>query len=57
MSRKRRDIIPTATSQLVPKLAYSGVVQENIAESADGYSTVMDHLEIASTYSEQERER
>ena len=34
MSRKRRDIIPTATSQLVPKLAYSGVVQENIAESS-----------------------
>ena len=113
MSRKRRDIIPTATSQLVPKLAYSGVVQENIAESAqkgkkvpsipphklvstmdlwggsrtakamssvvktamgqvhrnhcqirrakadsaDGYSTVMDHLEIASTYSEQEQGR
>ena len=34
MSRKRRDIIPTATSQLVPELAYSGVVQENIAESS-----------------------
>ena len=34
MSRKRRDIIPTGTSQLVPKLAYSGVVQENIAESS-----------------------
>jgi len=132
MSRKRRDIIPTATSQLVPKLACCGVVLENNterrnrskvqydkkaltpfreltegkngtlkphptkksqpwiygevveqpiprsfvgktamgqvrrnhcqirrakAESADGYSTVMDQLEIASTYSEQEQER
>ena len=27
------------------------------ADSADGYSTVMDHLEIASTYSKQEQER
>ena len=132
MSRKRLDIIPTATSQLVPKLACSGVVLENSterrnrlklqydkkapapfreftegkngtlkprptnktqrwiygevveqptprscvgkttmgqvrrnhcqirrakAESANGYSTVMDQLEIASTYSEQEQER
>ena len=32
MSRKLRDIIPTATSQLVPKLACPRVVQENIAE-------------------------
>ena len=34
MSRKRRDIIPTATDQLVPKLAYSGVVQESITKSS-----------------------
>ena len=34
MSRKRRDIIPTSTSQLVAKLAYSGVVQENITKSS-----------------------
>ena len=32
MSRKRLDIIPTATSQLVPKLACSGVVLEDIKE-------------------------
>ena len=32
MSRTPRDIIPAATSQLVPKLACSSVVQENIAE-------------------------
>ena len=32
MSRKRRDIIPTATSQFVPKLACPGVVHGNIAE-------------------------
>ena len=32
MSRKLRDIIPTATSLLVPKLACSRVVQQNIAE-------------------------
>ena len=32
MSWKRQDIIPTATSPLVPKLACSRVVQENIAE-------------------------
>ena len=32
MSRKRRDIIPTATSQLLAKLACPGVVHENIAE-------------------------
>ena len=32
MSWKLQDIIPTATSQLVPKLACPRVVQENIAE-------------------------
>ena len=132
MSRKLRDIIPTATSKLVPKLACPRVVQENIAErrnrskvqydkkaltplreftegkkvylkprltnrsqpwihgevverptprsyvvktavgpvrrnhwqirrakaeSADGYSTVMDQLQIKSTHSEQDQER
>ena len=132
MSRTPPDIIPTATSQLVPKLACSRVVQENIterrnrskvqcdkkaltplreftegekvylkrrptnryqpwihgevvekptprscvvktamgpvrrnncqirrakAEPADGYSTVMEQLEIASTHSEKEQER
>ena len=132
MSRKLQDIIPTATSQFVPKLACPRVVQENIAERrnrskvqydkkaltplreftegeklylkphptnrcqpwihgevvekptprscvvktamglvrhnhchirtakaepADGYSTVMDQLEIASTHSEEAQER
>ena len=132
MSWKLQDIIPTATSQLVPKLACPRVVQENIAERrnrskvqydkkaltplteftegekvylkphstnrcqpwihgevvekptprscmvktamgpvrrnhcqirtakaepADGYSTVMDQLEIASTHSEEAQER
>ena len=124
MSRKLRDIIPIATSQLVPKLQHCrkrnrskvqkdkkaltplreftegekvylkprptnryqpwihgevvekptprscvvktaiGPVRHNHcqirrakAEPADGYSTVMDQLEIASTHSEQEQER